>query len=73
MTPDVYSANIICESIKQITRKDQKPTSDTIYQYLQENHGECDTVFLKAEIETLGSRNIIAICPRANDKSGESY
>ena len=43
-----------------------------ICQYIQKKHGDCNTVLLKAELETSESRIIIANRPRANDKSSDS-
>ena len=43
-----------------------------ICQYIQKKHGDCNTVLLKAELETLESKIIIANRPRANNKSSDS-
>ena len=58
----------VIESIKFLRNKDEKPTTESIFNYVKTKTEECES-----SLETLLDDKIIVNRPCKNDKSGESY
>ena len=69
---DVYSKAEICETITVIRKKKKKPTTESIFNYMEKQHGVCDMVVVKTSLKALVNEKMIENRPRNNDE-GETY